>query len=64
MKLFPTCREVTRVVLEGEDRALKPLEVVSLRLHWLHCETCRRFRAQNRLMRQALDRWKRDANAD
>ena len=29
-----------------------------LRLHWLACRRCRDFRAQQQLMRAALDRWK------
>jgi len=58
MKLRITCREATRLVLEGEDRSLAPLERLSLRLHWLVCDACRRFRRQNVAMRLALDRWR------
>lgn len=58
MKIRRTCRDVTRLVLEAQDRPLDPLESVSLRLHWLACGGCRRFRDQQRLMRRALDRWK------
>lgn len=59
IKLHRTCRDVTRLVLESQDRPLRPLESVSLRLHWMICERCRRFRQQQRLMRVALDRWRR-----
>ncbi len=58
MKLRLTCREVTRLVLEGADRQLAPLERLQLRLHWLVCEACRRFRRQDATMRIALDRWR------
>jgi hypothetical protein len=58
MKLMRTCRDVTRLVLESQDRPLRPLEAVSLRLHWLICDGCRRFRDQQKLMRVALDRWR------
>jgi len=58
MKLRLTCREVTRLVLEGEMRALAPLERLTLRLHWLACAACARFRQQNATMRVALDRWR------
>ena len=58
MKLRRTCREVTRLVLEGELRQLGPLERLSLRLHWLACEGCARFRRQNETMRLAIDRWR------
>jgi hypothetical protein len=53
-----TCREVTRLVLEGEARELSISERVVLRLHWLACDGCTRFRRQVRTMRGALDRWK------
>ena len=53
-----TCREVTRLVLEGEARELSLSERVVLRLHWLACDGCTRFRRQVHTMRGALDRWK------
>jgi hypothetical protein len=52
------CREVTRLVLEGEERPLTLRERVVLRLHWLACDGCARFREQVHLMRGALQRWK------
>ncbi len=58
MPLMRTCKDVTRLVLESQDRPLRPMEAVSLRLHWLACSGCRRFQDQQRLMRVALDRWK------
>ena len=63
MKIRRTCQEVTRLVLQSQDRPLGPLEKVSLQLHWLACRRCRDFRSQQQLMRAALDRWKtyRDA---
>lgn len=57
-KILRSCRDVTRLVLEGHDRPLRPLERVSMRLHWLMCDGCRRFRDQQALMRVALDRWR------
>ena len=58
MKMMRTCRDVTRLVLESQDRPLRLGETLALRLHWLACDGCRRFRDQQRLMRQALDRWR------
>ena len=58
MKIRRTCQEVTRLVLQSQDRRLRPLEKASLQLHWLACRRCRDFRSQQRLMRAALDRWK------
>ena len=57
MKIRRTCQEVTRLVLQSQDRPLRPLETASLQLHWLACRRCRGFRSQQRLMRAALDRW-------
>ena len=53
-----TCREVTRLVLESQDRPLALVDAASLRLHWLACDGCRRFRDQQKLIRRALDQWK------
>jgi len=58
MKIHRSCRDVTRLVLESQDRPLRPLENLSLRLHWLMCDGCRRFSDQQKLMRVALDRWR------
>jgi hypothetical protein len=58
MKLRLSCREVTRIVLEGELRRLAPWERLALRFHWLACEGCVRFRRQNATLRLALDRWR------
>ena len=58
MKIRRTCREVTHLVLESQERPLGGLEQLSLRLHWLACGGCRRFRQQHQLMQKALDRWR------
>lgn len=57
------CREVTALVLAGEDRPLGVAERAAIRLHMLICRTCPRFERQVALMRQALPRWRayRDA---
>ena len=57
MKLI-TCQDVTRLVLESDDRRLGAVERLSLRLHWMVCVGCRQFKGQHRLMRVALDRWR------
>ena len=58
MKIRRSCRDVTRLVLESQDRPLRAMESLSLRLHWLACDGCQRFRDQQKLMRLALDRWR------
>jgi hypothetical protein len=59
-----TCREVTRLVLEGQDRRLSATERVALRLHWLACDGCSRFRRQVEVMRGALGRWRQYREGD
>jgi hypothetical protein len=64
MPLMRTCKDVTRLVLQGQDRRLRPLESLSLQLHWLICSSCRHFKHQQQLMRTALDRWKQYRDTD
>jgi nitrogen-specific signal transduction histidine kinase len=60
MALFNrTCKEVTRLILEGEDRRLSLLDRLAISLHMRICATCPRFLRQAGLMRQALGRWRR-----
>lgn len=56
--LFRNCREVTALVLGGEDRSLSWVERVAVRLHMQICVTCPTFGRQVALMRQALPRWR------
>jgi hypothetical protein len=58
MKIMRTCRDVTRLVLEGDDRALTPWERISLRMHWMICQGCTNFRTQHQTLRTATDRWR------
>jgi hypothetical protein len=58
MRLRLSCRDVTRLVLEGHDRPLARGERLRLRLHWLACDACRLFRGQSRLLQQAMPRWR------
>jgi len=60
MKPMLNCREVTALVLAGEDRRLNLGERVGVRLHMLVCKACPRFTRQVTLMRRALNRWKAD----
>lgn len=59
MRLKLTCRETTRLVLEGEDRMLPLGERVLIRVHLGYCQGCTRFSKQVQLMRSALDGWRR-----
>jgi hypothetical protein len=59
-----TCKEVTRLVLEGQDRPLGLVDRVAVRLHMLICDACPRFLAQVTLMRLAVDRWRHYRDAE
>jgi predicted anti-sigma-YlaC factor YlaD len=52
------CREVTALVLAGEDRRLGFVERWAVRAHLKVCTACPRFYRQVALMRQALPRWR------
>ena len=55
-----TCKEVHRLVIEGQDRKLSFVERISVRVHLMMCNACRRFEAQMEFMRQALRRFPGD----
>jgi len=58
MNFNRSCREVTRLVLESEERELPLSDRLALQIHWRICEGCSRFREQTRLMREAMSRWR------
>ena len=65
MSLFyRTCREVTRLVLERENRSLTLVERIAVRLHLGICLMCTRFSGQVRLMNRAMAQWQRYAEHD
>ena len=64
MDLKRSCLEVTRLVLESEDRELTAPERLALEMHWRICDACRKFREQARLMRGAMARWHRYRDED
>ena len=51
-----TCREASFLISQGQDRTMRPLERVNLRVHLWMCGNCRRYEQQMRLFRMALDR--------
>jgi hypothetical protein len=56
--LKPNCREVTRLLIERQDRPLTALERIRVRLHLGICEMCTRFGGQLGVMNRALSAWK------
>ncbi|MBV8123744.1 MAG: zf-HC2 domain-containing protein [Pelomonas sp.] len=58
MFLKRNCKQVTRLVLEAEDRHLPWVERLAVRIHMHICATCPRFQQQVRLMREATQAWR------
>jgi predicted anti-sigma-YlaC factor YlaD len=52
------CRQVTELVLAGEDRRLGLIERWAIRAHLKVCGACPAFDRQVALMRKALPRWR------
>ncbi len=65
MSLFyRNCREVTRLVLERENRPLTLVERIAVRVHLGICLMCTRFTGQVKLMNEAMAQWKQYAEHD
>ena len=65
MSLFNrNCREVTRLVLERENRGLTLVERFAVSLHLRICLMCTRFTGQVQLMNKAMAQWKHYAAED
>jgi len=65
MNLFHrNCREVTRLVLERENRRLTLVERFAVRFHLGICVMCTRFTGQVQLMNRAMAQWKQYAERD
>jgi len=60
------CREVTRLLIERQERRLGVVERIAVRLHLGICEMCTRFNGQLGVMNAALSRWRayRDGGDD
>jgi hypothetical protein len=58
MPLRRTCKEVTVLLVEREDRELPAIERLALRLHLMACRACPVFERQLLTMRNALRRWR------
>lgn len=64
MKFDLSCKDVTHLLLEGEDRRLTIGERLRLRYHMLICQACPKFVRQVRFMRGAMGRWKGYSGGD
>jgi predicted anti-sigma-YlaC factor YlaD len=56
------CKEVSRLISEGHDRALPPEQRERLRQHFVICQACRTVDEQMAFLRRAMQRLGRDDN--
>lgn len=56
--MLPTCEEVTQLVSESMDRKLPLGKRMAIRVHFLGCRFCRRFKRQLLLIRKAGQHYK------
>ena len=49
-----SCRQVTQLISQGEDRGLAFGERVALRLHFAICQGCRNANRQLKFLRRAV----------
>ncbi|KAB2921052.1 MAG: zf-HC2 domain-containing protein [Dechloromonas sp.] len=55
-----SCKEVTHLLSEGQDRKLTLGEKVQLEMHLAICHGCRNFRSQMDFLREACRRYVAD----
>ena len=48
------CKEVSRLISEGQDQTLPPAERARMRLHFVLCKTCRTVDEQMQFLRRAM----------
>ncbi len=60
--LGTSCRDVSILVLAGEDRPLRWREKLAMRAHLFICDNCSRFSAHVSLMRGAMSKWRNYQN--
>jgi Putative zinc-finger len=54
MKLKLDCKDVSRLISDGQDQELPATERARLRLHFVICETCRNVDEQMQFIRRAM----------
>lgn len=63
MKIHLDCKEMARLISDGQDRDLPQGERARMRLHLVICQTCRNVDEQMSFLRQAMRRLGRDEPA-
>lgn len=64
IRVTPTCREMTRLLSDAMDRPLPLKTRVKMRLHFLICKWCERYKNQLRFLRQAVRRHPEQIGSD
>ena len=60
MKINVDCKEMARLISDGQDRDLPDGERARMRLHFVICQTCRNVDEQMSFLRNAMRRLGRD----
>ncbi len=64
-KIFKrSCRQVSRLISDREERPLGWFDRTVLRLHLNVCDTCVRYEKQVKFMSRAMGRWKQYADEE
>jgi hypothetical protein len=53
-----SCKDVTHLVSQMQERRLGPFERWALRVHLAVCEACTRFEAQMRFLQDAMRKYR------
>lgn len=56
--MIPSCKDVSALLSQGQDRPLSWGERMRLRMHLLLCEGCRNFSSQLEFLRTAVRRYR------
>jgi hypothetical protein len=62
MKIQLDCKEVSRLISDGQDLNLPPGDRARMRLHFVICKTCRNVDEQMQFIRQAMKRLGQDGD--
>ena len=54
MKINLDCKEVSRLISDGQDQTLPSADRARMRLHFVICETCRNVDEQMQFIRRAM----------
>lgn len=60
MKVMLDCKEVSRLISDGQDQDLPPAERARMRLHFVMCQTCRDVDEQMGFLRRAMQQLGRE----